>query len=421
MSALVERFVTVHQRMASLEAESIDILAEAMGIAAARSAQQRTMLELPLMSIAAELGCAVRIPDRTIASRMDEAATIRGRYPATFAALSAGRISRQHARVIVDAGAHIDEPDARAAYEESILDDTVDTTVGRLRRMARRRAEKFARRTVTDRHRDARAFRRVIVLDGDDGMSDVIATLPTVIARGIHDRITQMATQILHTDHGDDDERGIDERGIDEVRADVFADLLLAAAPTAHEGGPTGLGAIRATVQVTIPALSLLGSGTEPAELAGCGPMDLPTARALAGHAPGWDRLVTHPVTGALLTVDRYQPSESIKRMLRARDEHCRFPGCRQPAVRTDRDHTKDAAKGGETCVCNLCHLCRRHHVLKHNSEWTVRQLGHGVLEWTSPTGRVYVDTPETTVRFAEHTHPGDVGEGDPPWMTSAA
>lgn len=37
---------------------------------------------------------------------------------------------------------------------------------------------------------------------------------------------------------------------------------------------------------------------------------------------------------------------------------------------------------------------------MKHHTAWTVRQLGGGVLEWTSPTGRRYLDKPPAIVRF---------------------
>ena len=132
--------------------------------------------------------------------------------------------------------------------------------------------------------------------------------------------------------------------------------------------------------------------------------MDLAYARALAGAAAGWDRVLTHPVNGGVLSVDRYRPPESLRRRLRSRDERCRFPGCGMPARDSDLDHTLDAAFGGETSEGNLAALCRRHHVLKHQTPWHVVQLGDGLLEWTSPTGRTYVDRPPppNTVTFTE-------------------
>jgi hypothetical protein len=50
-------------------------------------------------------------------------------------------------------------------------------------------------------------------------------------------------------------------RTVDQVRADILADLLLTAAPeadpTRRDDGPGTLGAIRARVQVVVPALTM--------------------------------------------------------------------------------------------------------------------------------------------------------------------
>ena len=130
--------------------------------------------------------------------------------------------------------------------------------------------------------------------------------------------------------------------------------------------------------------------------LAGTCPIDPETARRLAGNTPGLDRVMAHPMTGTVLHVDRYRPSEPLTRYLRARDTTCRFPGCRQAAHRCDLDHTHDAAFRGSTTHDNLAHLCRRHHSLKHNTPWTVKQVHGGHLIWTAPSGRRYTDVPAT-------------------------
>ncbi|WP_457832738.1 hypothetical protein, partial [Staphylococcus aureus] len=58
-----------------------------------------------------------------------------------------------------------------------------------------------------------------------------------------------------------------DARTADQVRADILADLLLTAAPDADptrgDDGPGTLGAIRARVQVVVPALTMLRPGSE--------------------------------------------------------------------------------------------------------------------------------------------------------------
>ena len=46
------------------------------------------------------------------------------------------------------------------------------------------------------------------------------------------------------------------------------------------------------------------------------------------------------------------------------------------------------------TDLDNLATLCRSDHMLKHASRWSMRQLDHGVIEWTSPLGEVIVDAP---------------------------
>jgi len=255
---------------------------------------------------------------------------------------------------------------------------------------------------------------------GVDGMSDLIATLPTVLAVGIYDRLTLQSRAVIDARTvGGPDPQGdrttaepvqgqgatasaVDERTTDQLRADILADLLLAAAPVADPtrcgDGPGVLGAIRARVQVVVPALTMLRPGDEnldPAELVGHGPIDAETARGIAESTTvPWDRVVTHPMTGAVLFTDTYQRSSAIDRHLRARDRRCRWPGCAVPAVRCEVDHTVDWALGGTTRVDNLAHLCQRHHSQKQFTGWKVRQRAGGILEWTSPSGRVYADEP---------------------------
>jgi hypothetical protein len=143
-----------------------------------------------------------------------------------------------------------------------------------------------------------------------------------------------------------------------------------------------------------------------PALLDGVVPIDSRTARLLAGRATGWDRVLTHPVTGTVLAADRYRPPEQLRRHLRARDQRCRFPTCGLPARKCDLDHNDAASTGGATSEGNLSAFCRRHHTLKHASPWHVRHTADGLIEWTSPTGRTYVDTPPTpnTVVFTPET-----------------
>ncbi len=74
------------------------------------------------------------------------------------------------------------------------------------------------------------------------------------------------------------------------------------------------------------------------------------------------------------------------------RDPCCRFPGCSRVAM-LDAHHIKHWVEGGETKLGNLVRLCRTHHRLVHEGQWTVRpsaegQIGSGGIEFLDPKGK---------------------------------
>ena len=87
-----------------------------------------------------------------------------------------------------------------------------------------------------------------------------------------------------------------------------------------------------------------------------------------------------------------YRPGPALDRYVRARDRHCRFPGCRRPAVNCDIDHLVPWPNG-PTSHTNTAALCRRHHRIKTHTNWQVKALPGNVLEWTSPRGHTYTTT----------------------------
>ncbi len=376
-------------------------------------------------AVAAEFAAAVHESDRTMAGRISRARTLVEHYPTVMAALTAGRISQAHATVITDAGSILTDPQSRAGYAAAVLEVAETATVGRLRPVAREFAERFADRSLDDRHTEARACRMVRVTELDDGMADLTATLPAVYASGIKDRLTQMARLVKQHEQARADEQGASGssgedvepavRSIDQIRADLFTDMLLASDPNqAATSGLTGITGIQARVQVIVPKEQVSNDGDSsdanvtshvpPATLAGYGPIDTDTARHLAGNATHWENVTVDPDTGTVLSVDTYRPNTKLRQFLRARDLHCRFPGCHTPTAHCDIDHTVDAAHGGPTTSTNLAHLCRRHHTLKHHSRWTVTQTRDGTLTWTSPAGTHYPERAPSTVRFRRTT-----------------
>lgn len=449
MSDVVEGLEENRRAMAALHARELQLLGRAGEIAAAQTARipvsaQRER-ELPLRSIAAEVGAALRRSDRGMQERIHRAAALLVAFPLVVAALREGRIDAAHVRVIDEAGSRIVDPEARTLFEQAALVVAERETPGRARPIIAMLAQRIDPAPPTERHVDAAQGRRVWVRDLDDGMAELVALLPAALAHGIRDRIDRYARALRDAAGGaagGDEGRGsdavhdatgcggrgeagagefggrgegrepgdggeadlggaVDARTIDQRRADVLADLLLTghATATASDATRCETEAIVAHVQVTVPAATLNG-GDGVALIPGHGSVDPATARHLAGGAPSWDRLFVDAGTGAVTASDCYRPTQAQRRYLRARDEHCRFPGCRSGVWRCDIDHTVDFARGGATEVCNLAHLCRRHHSLKHHSAWTVVQRAGGALEWTSPTGRVYPDVPARALAF---------------------
>ncbi|NUJ88503.1 DUF222 domain-containing protein [Plantibacter sp. MCCC 1A11337] len=161
---------------------------------------------------------------------------------------------------------------------------------------------------------------------------------------------------------------------------------------------PVGIeGRIRATVQMTVPALSTLGVTDEPGVLDGYGPIDPDTAARLAVTAPSMTRILTQPETGAVVSVGReqYRVPADLARAVRLRDTTCRAPGCGRAARNCDLDHSIAWQDGGTTAVDNLACLCRHHHRLKHLPGWNLEHHPGGILTWTTPDGRRHETRPE--------------------------
>ncbi|MCW2526811.1 MAG: endonuclease [Pseudonocardiales bacterium] len=124
---------------------------------------------------------------------------------------------------------------------------------------------------------------------------------------------------------------------------------------------------------------TLLGLDQQPADLAGYGPITADTARDLASHTDAtWRRLVTDPLTGALLDYGRttYRPPADLRDFVLARDAICVYPHCNIPArlcqidhidpyhPETDDPHPAETGDktGGDTSAANNAPLCVRNH-----------------------------------------------------------
>jgi len=441
--AAAEGAIIRFQALRDAQLAAAQHVAEELAARDAVGAVRGEAVEIATRSVAAELAGALHMSDRVVQARMARAADLMNRFPETTRAFGEARINAAHVRVIQDAGARLDET-VRAEFEQIAVQACAGETPHRAKRIVERVAERLAPRSLTDRHRVVQELRRVWREDLGDGQKALGVIHSAAIIDGIYDRLTQQARAVAVANAQaakdavggvDPDPDGLgdpgDARTMDQLRADLCADTLLTGAASGHDTTAGLLSAIQARVEITVPVLtlvaadtmgvdgcgSLAGSGTssafrvrteQPGELAGGQPIDTHTARTLAGGSTAWERVLTHPVTGAILAVDHYRPNADLRRLLHARDSRCRFPTCGLPPRTQDLDHTIDAAHGGATEEGNLGGLCRRHHVLKHQTAWKVKQRGAGVLEWTSPTGATYIDRPPAPVTFT-------IEDPDPP------
>ena len=339
-----------------------------------------------------EAAAALRIPERSAETLIEESRMLMERLPLTMAGLQAGDFSFRHAKAIVTHATSLPD-ELHAAFEAAVVPAASTLTFSKFDQRARKTRERMDASTIQQRHEKSLADRETWFEPARDGMGWLHLYTSAHIGLGAHNRADEIARDLQGPN---------EDRTLAQLRADVVSDLLLDGAV-----GDSPEFGIRPSVVVTVPALALLGhssnKGTgqhdvsELPVLEGYGPIDIDTASKLAGAAKSWLRVLTHPETGANLSVgrDKYKVPAALRAFLQLRDGTCRKPGCNRPAVRCDLDHTQEWQHGGQTAHDNLAHLCQMHHDEKHHTAVTIKHLPNGDLEWTLASGRKYISEPE--------------------------
>lgn len=337
---------------------------------------RRERLEIAVRAAAADIAVRLRLAESTVRARAAHAEVLRERCTTVWRRFLGGEVSEPNAVTAAQLALTLpdDDPESWRAFDEAIADRAATATPSRFRVAARAARERVHPEDLDTRHRRAADERRVWVDDLPDGMA-IFSTLTTAAAaRAAHAHVDRRARELAALPG--------ETRTFAQLRADVAADLLQAA--------DSAGGAASATIAVTVPALTLLGLSDESATLDGYGPIDLATAKRLAGGAASWIRILTHPVTGAPLTLDRttYRVPKALRRWLGVVHPTCIAPGCNRPARDCDIDHRRGWAQGGGTNGDNLAPLCAHHHRLKTESLWQiVADPLSGELTFVSPTG----------------------------------
>lgn len=331
-----------------------------------------------------QVALALRLASSTGGARLDVARELTGRLARTLAALRAGSLTYSHARAIADAVAPLE--DAAALAVERITLDCAPAfeTLTSFRRRVERAVIAADPQTADEAHEAEVGTRKIRIWPEPHGMATVAATLTAAEA------VTTMAalTALAHGSRADGD-----DRPIDVLRADAFARLFDAALADPHL--PTQQRS-RPHVGMTVDSATLMGLADHPAHLDGYGPIPPVMARLLAAGGD-WHRMVTDPVSGALLDYGTrtYRPPTDLAEYLTARDRTCRWPTCARQARLCDLDHsvpfdTTGHGQGGSTSAAGMGCLCRRNHRQKTAGDIHLESHPDGSATWTTTTGHTY-------------------------------
>jgi hypothetical protein len=378
--------------------------------------------------ISDEVAAALTLTARSADQCLELSLELAQRLPGTARALHAGRIDERKARVIAQALRPLSDEDARTV-EDRILPNAEGQTTGQLRAALARAVLAVDPEAAQRRREQAQQDPRVRRWREDAGTAALAGYgLPPTDVLEADQQLTARALALRAS--------GLTGT-LDELRARAYLDALLGrtsapAPPVPSPARPPGQLATQVNVAATLA--SLLGLASDPADVAGFGPVDAAVARQLGqlaaahpasrwcltvtddrgqplGHGclPGQplDRLLTgRPLTVTVTPLARraddhrnaepgYVPSRRLQHVIRARTRTCSAPGCRRPAWRCDLDHTVPHASNGLTCDCNLAPLCRHHHRCKQSEGWRLEQPAPGTMRWTTPAGRRYVTVPD--------------------------
>jgi hypothetical protein len=394
-----------------------------------------------------DVATALKLSPNTAQMRIDVARTLTNHLPATCEALSNGEISSSHATLIARETADALErgisPDILPFIESKALAHSEFHTAAQVSKKLKTLFAQYAPEVLEEKHEIARDTRTVSIYPEGDGMSTLIALLPSEDAQTVYlainariemertlsasyidtdcessktfakingsntgnvfpsdlnldsndqeeSRVVGSDSQILHSGAAESlrsHSKHIDPRNIEMKRADALtaiANEFLSSNSKKIENSKRPI-----SINVTVDLPTLLGLAENPAELEGHGPIPASIARKLAADGK-WRKFVTDPLTGNLLDMGRshYLPSQYLVDFLTARDRTCRFPGCSHPARLSDIDHAKSWEEGGHTNPENLGFLCRRHHRLKTHGGWKLKSHADGSCTWTSPQGK---------------------------------
>lgn len=283
---------------------------------------------------------------------------------------------------------------AIALVDEQTAAWVLTLTAAAFRRRLRVLIDLLDARSLTARHADALAQRRLIVDEPEDGMAWVHVLLPAIDAIAIKRR-ARITAKMMQKD-------AREGRSRDQIRADLASAWL------------RGVGTDTATkvkVFVTVP-VGLIGGNTadadgtcaacggsgvaEQARIVGGDTIDPLTARQLFLDAATYRRLIVDPVRKVVVDLDRrqYRPTKAQRDLLVLTFGTCARDGCDRLALDSDIDHILEWCRGGPTNLKKLRPLCPPDHTTRHGTRIRFHPRTDRTTQVTTPTGFVSAQPP---------------------------
>jgi len=310
------------------------------------------------------------------------------RLPKSVESVATGAIGFGHLSVIArTAEALTQSPTAEPFDETQLLEAAKDSSVGRLWYHCLHVRHRVDAAGVAREQREDAEERFLRLVDGDNGWLFLNGAFDAIGAAAIRTAIEPLAQH-----SGDNDGRCRERR-----QADAMVELATHALDT---GQVPQHASQRPHVQVTTTLETLQGLIGAPAgEMALSLPISAKTVQRIA-----CDSSITRVLLGAdsaVIDAGRAKRvvSGGTRRLLDARDRHCRWPGCERPASWSAAHHVVHWANGGKTDLSNMILLCQHHHWMVHEGGWRLSLAGDGRV-LAIPPDTEYVPSPRAPDEF---------------------
>ncbi len=222
--------------------------------------------------------------------------------------------------------------------------------------------------------------RRLVTWWRDDGMLEIVATLPPEDGKIVLNAIQALQSRRQQRT------QSADEPAIQPAAA-RRADALVRVCEEWLGSGSEGVEATRSQLVVHVDVDTLAGTGPGSR----CHLDDGPAIAASAARRMACDAEVMTVVERDGVPVGAGRSKRVVtgrmRRLMQLRDGTCRYPGCLVPARDADGHHIKHWIEGGPTELSNLVSLCRFHHQRHHDGAFTMVAEPDGALRFRDAAG----------------------------------